>query len=117
MTTATLAPPATDIELFVAARRQHLNQIEANATRLMPERAREPLKGKRDRAAAEFDRALARNMAERPDQLGETIATEMQSWQREKLVSIGSDGHGNDFLVDESLIGTPWTPFPGCATT
>jgi len=112
MTTATLtAPLFTAAEAFLAARELKLNLKEAELVRDWPERAGKYKFGL-DYARKETALALARNLAADPDADPDEIVRAMNHHPYDRIVSLGSDKDGNEYLVEESQAGRHWTAHP-----
>jgi len=112
MTTATLtAPLFTAAETFLAARAKRLNMAEITLISMWPERAGR-YKRSIDYARRDFDHALARNLAADPDTDPAEIVRLMNHQPYDRIVSLGSDKDGNEFLVEESQAGRHWTAHP-----
>ena len=112
MTTATMtAPLFTAAETFLAARELKLNLKEAELVRDWPERAGKYKFGL-DYARKEVELALARNLAADPDADPAAIVRAMNHQPYDRIVSLGSDKDGNEYLVEESQAGRHWTAHP-----
>jgi hypothetical protein len=51
--------------------------------------------------------------ADHPEWTEEKLDWESSPYSPEKLVSVGKDKDGNDFLVSESQAMSRWSPYPG----
>jgi hypothetical protein len=112
MTTATLtAPLFTAAETFLADRELRFLAKEAELVRDWPERAGKYKFGL-DYARKEAALALARNLAADPDADPDAIVAAMNHQPYDRIVSLGSDKDGNEFLVEESQAGRHWTAHP-----
>jgi hypothetical protein len=112
MTTATMtAPLFTAAETFLAARAKRLNMAEITLISMWPERAGK-YKFAIDYARKETALALARNLAADPDADPDAIVRLMNRHPYDRIVSLGSDKDGNEFLVEESQASRHWTAHP-----
>jgi hypothetical protein len=112
MTTATLtAPLFTAAEDFLAARELKFNMAEITLISMMPERAGKYKFGL-DYARKETALALARNLAADPEADPDEIVRAMNHHPYDRIVSLGSDKDGNEFLVEESQASRHWTAHP-----
>lgn len=111
MTLAVMAPAISVIEEFLAKRAERFDLAEINLVAKWPERAGKYKFGL-DYARTEKEQALARNLAADPDADPSAIVTAMNHHPYDRIVSIGSDEHGNEFLVEESQAGRHWTAHP-----
>jgi hypothetical protein len=111
MTTATLTAPLTAAEAFLAARESKFSEKEAELVCMMPERAGK-YKFAIDYARKETALALARNLAADPDADPDAIVRLMNHQPYDRIVSLGSDKDGNEFLVEESQASRHWTAHP-----
>jgi len=111
MTTATQTAPLTAAETFLAARELKLNLKEAELVRDWPERAGKYKFGL-DYSRKEAALALARNLAADPDADPDEIVRAMNHQPYDRIVSLGSDKDGNEFLVEESQASRHWTAHP-----
>jgi hypothetical protein len=112
MTTATMtAPLFTAAETFLAARELKFNMAEITLISMMPERAGKYKFGL-DYARKETGLALARNLAADPDADPDAIVRAMNHHPYDRIVSLGSDKDGNEFLVEESQASRHWTAHP-----
>jgi hypothetical protein len=111
MTTATLTAPLTAAEAFLAARELKFSEKEAELVRDWPERAGKYKFGL-NYARKETALALARNLAADPDADPAAIVAAMNHHPYDRIVSLGSDKDGNEFLVEESQASRHWTAHP-----
>jgi hypothetical protein len=112
MTTATLtAPLFTAAETFLAARELKFNLAEITLISMWPERAGKYKFGL-DYSRKEAALALARNLAADPSTDPDEIVRLMNHHPYDRIVSLGSDKDGNEYLVEESQAGRHWTAHP-----
>jgi hypothetical protein len=111
MTTATLTAPLTAAETFLAARELKFNLAEITLISMWPERAGK-YKFAIDYARKETELALARNLAADPGTDPDEIVRAMNHQPYDRIVSLGSDKDGNEFLIEESQASRHWTAHP-----
>lgn len=111
MTLAVMAPAISAIEEFLAKRAERFDLAEIDLIAKWPDRAGKYKIGL-DYGRKEKEQALARNLAADPAADPAAIVTAMNHHPYDRIVSIGSDKDGNDFLVEESQAGRHWTAHP-----
>lgn len=111
MTLAVMEPATSVIEAYMAARAERFDLAEINLIAMWPDRAGK-YKRAIDYARKDGELALARSLAADPDVDFDAIVRAHNRHPYDRIVSLGSDKDGNEFLVEESQAGRHWTAHP-----
>lgn len=111
MTLAVMAPAISAIEEFLAKRAERFDLTEIMLISWWPDRAG-TFKRELDYARKDGELSLARKLAADPDADFDAIIRAHNRHPYDRIVSLGSDKDGNEFLVEESQAGRHWTAHP-----